>query len=48
MAPEVVEGSPYLGHQADIFSLGVVLYILIHGIVPFKVASEDDEEFLKF
>ena len=38
MAPEIKEGKPYDGLQADIFSAGVILFILALGIYPFKDA----------
>ena len=34
-APELFEGISYYGPQADIWSLGVVLYVLVCGAVPF-------------
>jgi hypothetical protein len=38
MAPEIKEGKEYNGLKVDIFSAGVILFILIKGIFPFKEA----------
>lgn len=38
MAPEIKEGRTYIGTQIDMFSFGVVLFIVTHGIFPFKEA----------
>lgn len=40
MAPEIISGE--YGFQVDIWSLGVLLYILVSGYLPFY--SEDREE----
>ena len=37
-APELVSGRNYLGSEADIWSMGVLLYALLCGFLPF-----DDE-----
>ena len=35
MAPEIHEGKPYKGNTTDIFALGVILFILVTGVMPF-------------
>ncbi|KAJ1138156.1 hypothetical protein NDU88_004547 [Pleurodeles waltl] len=34
-SPEIVNGRPYKGPEVDSWSLGVLLYILVHGNMPF-------------
>ena len=38
-APEILEGKPYSGIEADIFSLGVILFTMVTGISPFLKAN---------
>ena len=42
MAPEIKEGQVYDGQKADLFSAGVVLFILVRGIFPFKEARKEE------
>lgn len=42
MAPEIKLGKTYDGKQIDIFSIGVILFIIVQGIFPFKEAKTDE------
>ncbi|KAE9550925.1 hypothetical protein FO519_005861 [Halicephalobus sp. NKZ332] len=35
-APEIVQNDKYYGHEADIWSMGVLLYVLLCGVLPFE------------
>lgn len=35
MAPEIHENKPYKGSTTDIFALGVILFVLVTGVMPF-------------
>lgn len=48
VAPEISEGKPYNGIQADIFSLGVTLFIIVTGKMPFKRAIATDPHYKYF
>ena len=39
-APEMLDGRPYVGEQVDIWSMGVILYALVCGQLPF----DDDND----
>ncbi|KAL3150518.1 hypothetical protein ABBQ32_000336 [Trebouxia sp. C0010 RCD-2024] len=39
LAPEMCEGAPYHGEFADIWALGVCLFMFVYGTVPFKDPS---------
>lgn len=42
MAPEIKEGKIYNGSKIDIFSFGVILFVVTHGIFPFKEARKEE------
>lgn len=42
MAPEIKEGNQYKGTEVDLFSFGVILFILVHGIFPFREARKEE------
>ena len=42
MAPEIKEEKTYSGKQIDMFSTGVILFIIVVGIFPFKEARPDE------
>ncbi|ODV94265.1 hypothetical protein PACTADRAFT_44419, partial [Pachysolen tannophilus NRRL Y-2460] len=44
MAPELIEKNPYSGTQIDIWALGIILYTMLYGHMPF---DEDDDDDLK-
>lgn len=42
MAPEMISRSKYHGHSVDIWSLGVILYTLLYGEMPFEEETDDE------
>ncbi|CDO95841.1 unnamed protein product [Kluyveromyces dobzhanskii CBS 2104] len=45
MAPELIQRKSYDGFKADIWSLGIILYTMINGYMPF---DEDDDNMTKY
>ena len=43
MAPEIKEGKTYSGTKVDLFSMGVILFIIVKGTFPFLEAKKDDQ-----
>ena len=48
MAPEIWEKTPYIGQSVDIFSCGVILFIMVTGTHPFSSAEAKDPYFKCF
>lgn len=40
MCPEIVQRKPYSGEKADVWALGVVLYVTLSGKFPFVGKKE--------
>jgi serine/threonine protein kinase len=45
VAPEIIQGKEYLGEKVDVFSCGVVLFIMLTGRYPFYCATLDDKRY---
>jgi len=43
MAPEIKKGMVYKGTEIDVFSLGVVIFSMVHGLFPFQEARRTDQ-----
>ena len=48
MAPEIHQRKIYDGKSADVFALGVILFTMVVGNLPFRKAKDDDPYFHKF
>jgi serine/threonine protein kinase len=42
MSPEIVQRKEYCGFAADIWALGVIIYLMLTGTHPFKGVHEKD------
>jgi protein-serine/threonine kinase len=42
MAPEIIKKVPYSGYLSDMWALGVILYTLLAGKLPFAHKNEKD------
>lgn len=45
MSPEVFAGLPFSGTISDVWSMGVILFILLTGVPPYEVPSTSDGRF---
>jgi len=41
-APEILSGKPHLGPEVDVWALGVLLYFMVCGWLPFRAATDFD------
>jgi serine/threonine protein kinase len=46
MAPEVAHHLPFDGFVADVFSLGIILFVLLYGTHPYQSPSDDQASFV--
>lgn len=42
MAPELTKKKEYDGRAVDMWALGVLLFVMLTGVFPFKGTSESD------
>lgn len=42
MAPEIIQKKEYRGEAADIWALGVMLFVMLTGYFPYKGATDDE------
>ena len=41
-SPEVIMGQPYSGERVDVWSLGVLLYVMVTGRLPFSGSTQEE------
>jgi serine/threonine protein kinase len=44
MAPEILEGKPYKGTSVDIFAIGVTLFAMVTGVMPFDKRANRESD----
>ena len=45
MPPETISGQIYSGESVDLFSVGVIVFILLSGGPPFRLPKYDDSHY---
>jgi serine/threonine protein kinase len=44
MAPEIIRKVEHMGYPADVWALGVMLYLMLTGHYPFRESARDKEK----
>ncbi len=42
MSPEIVSKTEYIGQKADVWALGILLYVMLQGKFPFRGINDND------
>jgi MAP/microtubule affinity-regulating kinase len=42
MAPEIIQRKDYCGYASDIWSLGIIIFVMLTGNFPFRGANEKE------
>lgn len=45
LAPEILENKPFDGFASDLYSAGIILFVLLVGMAPFQVAQNSDKRY---